>query len=1382
MKNRQVIHTSNMKKIILTSLCTFFSVATLMAKENIDAHRFGPGEGGGNHTFANCNKSTAQTDLDINNIRTKIFINGDMWWDLIGTATYEIPKGSGKHSLFAGAVWVGGYDNNGGLRVAAQTYRQSGDDFWPGPVNISLTDVTPAVCTKFDRHYRVNREEVEEALTHFDRSAGGYVNYEPPQIMKDWPGNGDNEETGGGPGYTHFLAPFFDNNNDGIYSWEDGDYPWFEFNATTPVCDDRILGDQSLWWVFNDVGNVHTETNSTTSIGLEIQAQAFAFTTNDEINNMSFYKYKIINRNTTTNINECYFGAWVDPDLGNYLDDYVGCDVERGFGYCYNGDNNDEGISGYGINPPAVGYDFFQGPAADTGDGRDNDRDSCIDCTLFITAAGDTDTVYDDVQRELIIMSKFVYYNNDNHPTSGNPNGAEDYYGYLKGIWRDNHALWYGGNGYGGGDGATQDPCDFMFPGNSDPNHWGTNGLPEDDWDEVAAGNPPADRRFLQSAGPFTLTPGAVNYITTGAVWARATNGGPLASVRLVRQADDYAQALFDNCFKVVDGPDAPDLSIRELENELILSIDNDEISNNYKEQYSEIDPNTSNQTYYVFQGYQIYQTVDPFVTVSDVHNPDKARLAVQCDLKDGIAQIVNNYFDDATQGWVPVEEVYGEDNGLKHTFRITTDLFAAGDPRLVNHKTYYFLPVAYAYNPGESTDVPTTPAGRNQPYKSGRKNIKIYTAIPHSPDPENHGTELASTYGDGPEIKRLQGTGNGFVQNSERNSLDLVTNDEYNKLFSAPYFINFPTYQRSKGPVDIRVYDPIAVQGGDFDIWLEVVKDTVLDKTFSDSLLSQYQDTIDLTPPLDPDSIVTQYVVQDTLWKLLNLTTGKLDVSLKSFTLDHNIEEDLFSSRPYDQLFPEYGLSVNMSQTLNPGDDPTGGAGFVEGNIVFDNPLDQWLTGVQDIDNTSLDWIASGKAEGAFLDHSYVDGPDAQSGALDASQTWEKVIGGTWAPYKFVSKDTLRNGLAWTIPGQWVKLQNVFENTSSIDIVFTSDRSKWSRCVVLEEEFKSTNAVGGAARFGFRQSPSLDVNYNPIAGTGFSYFPGYAVDVETGERLNIAFGEDSYYGPSNGFTNETGQDMKWNPTSTFAIDNHTKLVLGGRHAIYVFGKNSNMPAYDGCDSIGKCMTIGGIGPLRNKMWASCMWVGFPMLESGASIPVEFTDGRRNDTKIRLRVTKPYKRFETDNNVNNDSLPKYTFSTWNLVPKTNHVETAKSALDMINVVPNPYYAYSQYEENQLDNRVKIVNLPSKCTVSIFTPSGTLVRKFKRDVSSDNSGGGIYDPKAPLNLESSIDWDLKNTMGIPIASGLFLIHVEVPNVGERTIKFFGVLRPIDLDTF
>ena len=42
--------------------------------------------------------------------------------------------------------------------------------------------------------------------------------------------------------------------------------------------------------------------------------------------------------------------------------------------------------------------------------------------------------------------------------------------------------------------------------------------------------------------------------------------------------------------------------------------------------------------------------------------------------------------------------------------------------------------------------------------------------------------------------------------------------------------------------------------------------------------------------------------------------------------------------------------------------------------------------------------------------------------------------------------------------------------------------------------------------------------------------------------------------------------------------------------------------------------------------------------------------------------------------------------------------------------------------------------------------------------------------------------LKNDYGIPIASGLYIIHVNAPGIGEKIIKWFGALRPIDMDTF
>ena len=125
---------------------------------------------------------------------------------------------------------------------------------------------------------------------------------------------------------------------------------------------------------------------------------------------MTFYTNKIINRGSIR-LDSCFMAQWVDPDLGFATDDYLACDVSRGLGICYNGDENDETASGYGENPPSVGVDFFQGPFSDQNDGIDNDRDGLLDeidtsiCAQFAPEENRLLT-------ERCIMSKFMYFIN----------------------------------------------------------------------------------------------------------------------------------------------------------------------------------------------------------------------------------------------------------------------------------------------------------------------------------------------------------------------------------------------------------------------------------------------------------------------------------------------------------------------------------------------------------------------------------------------------------------------------------------------------------------------------------------------------------------------------------------------------------------------------------------------------------------------------------------------------------------------------------------------------------------------------------------------------------------------------------------------------------
>ena len=502
-----------------------------------------------------------------------------------------------------------------------------------------------------------------------------------------------------------YLAPFWDNNDDGLYNPADGDYPFYDLDGILPcgttreLRRPRLYGDGTAWWVYNDRGNIHAGPNGE-AIGMEIRGQAFQFSTNDAMNDMSFYNYALINRSTYTLV-DTYFGVYADGDLGQAGDDYVGCHVSKGIGYFYNGDAVDgtgEAFA-YGANPPAIGIDFFEGPYQDP-NGKDDcsswDAQSnlvCNDCVLNgnINGLNFGDGIVDN---ERWGMRRFVYYTGGGGVT-GDPNTPPHFYNYLRGYWQDNERMLYYGNGHPSG-GANGPITDFMFPRETDPCGWGQGGIPMPIWTEETSGNEPADRRLLQSSGPFVLEPGAVNDITVGLVWARSYEGGLLASVDKMLQSDEKAQRLFENCFQVVDGPDAPELTIVEQDQKLIFHIWNKTSSNNFMEAYKERDPfivcpvsKPDCDVYYNFEGYQIWQlkTASTSVTDATEHNTQLARIVFQCDVRNNVSRLINYIWNADYEANVPSVEVIGADEGIQHTFVLEEDIFAEGVRTLVNFK-----------------------------------------------------------------------------------------------------------------------------------------------------------------------------------------------------------------------------------------------------------------------------------------------------------------------------------------------------------------------------------------------------------------------------------------------------------------------------------------------------------------------------------------------------------------------------------------------------------------------------------------------------------------------------------------------------------------------
>jgi len=1313
----------------------------------------------------NCDNAVTFIDQQINNVRARLTTGGDVWWNGSDEGRYVVPKPPPGvpevSSIFAGAVWLGGKDPGGNLKVAAQTFgRSSGDfDFYPGPLNEGNPDypggaladprrgtVGRDTCAQWDKFFVVSGTNIDQHVRNWRKAQSlGETFLDPETISNDvlgWPARGNRFFEGIHqfrlPNTIQGLAGFWDQDQDGNYEPDEGDYPIIEIRGCLDV-EPRSSPDEMIFWVYNDAGNEHRESGSPNKIQMEVQVHAFAYQTNDDINSMTFQRYKLINR-AIEQIDSTYFAMWVDPDLGCSSDDYVGCDVSRSLAYVYNADALDGtngctcegGVNSYCDEVPILGIDYFRGPLNEVG--------------------------------QELGMSSFTYFNRASSvptpaPGTTDPQTAQEYYNYLSGRWRDGTPFTFGGDAYQQGGPAV--PYAFVDAPND------ANG-----WSMCSEGIPVGDRRTIQASGQFTLLPGAVNELIVGVVWV-PDQRYPCPSITRLQKADDVAQSLFDACFEINRGPDAPDVNWVELDREIIAVFSNDTlISNNAFEQYQEEGLGIPNgqDSLYRFEGYKLFQLSGPNVSLAGVEDPTKVRLVYQVDKNNEIGKIFNWEGLSPEDDQTPTEEVYfvpelkvnGINSGIRHTFRITEDQFAAGDRRLVNHRKYYFTAVAYGYNnylefdPNREGDQ-----GQNTPYLEGDRNIGdgengFYTVIPR----KILDRQLQAAYGDGPVVTRIDGVGTGS------NFLDLSdeTRTEIDKLVetdAANTFSGEVTYKGGFGPINVQVFNPLEVADGEYEL-------TFTDNNMGNSTLE--------TP---------------TLWTLRSLTNPTAPV----ITSEKPINE------LNEQIIREFGFSVSIAQVAEPGaspfTNPTNGArGYAEEYLNPD--ARPWFFGIPD--NLV---IATGNpvADAQVYDFVDTDNSTEDDYALDPNQAFTSVQATPFIPY-FLANWRAKEGGAYYQTPAWVNSgngNNIVCNQSSlnvlnnVDIVLTSDKSLWSRCVIIETmnpayEDAGFFAEGEKNMFDLRAKPSVSKDAgadglpapdsNPLPGeeVGMGWFPGYAVDVETGVRLNIFFGENSVYNGSLGIGPANGGDMMFNPSDEFFVPTPGGGVSpfnypsGGQHFVYV----SNT-AYDRCavfaNRFGDSSPLRKVSPLRTVTWA-----GMIARAPGTPAMKSYADGLiPEDLIVKLRADNAYQVTTGTGEFN--GYPTYRFTLEGKQALPLDAIALDNALQSINVVPNPYYGFSQYEDSQFETVVKISNLPSLCTISIYSLDGKFIRKYDRNEvgAAQTSPNRAFDRN---QVNPDLEWDLKNFRGIPIASGVYLIHVSAPGLGERTLKWFGVNRQFD----
>ena len=109
------------------------------------------------------------------------------------------------------------------------------------------------------------------------------------------------------------------------------------------------------------------------------------------------------------------------------------------------------------------------------------------------------------------------------------------------------------------------------------------------------------------------------------------------------------------------------------------------------------------------------------------------------------------------------------------------------------------------------------------------------------------------------------------------------------------------------------------------------------------------------------------------------------------------------------------------------------------------------------------------------------------------------------------------------------------------------------------------------------------------------------------------------------------------------------------------------------------------------------------------------------------------------------------------------------------VFPNPYHVEALWDhgQNVRNHYLWFANLPSKCTIRIYTLAGDLVYETDFDGATYNGSNarGIYDPASdlpPTLSGSSFGWDLVTRRGQAAASGLYLWSIEDRATGKRQL--------------
>jgi hypothetical protein len=296
---------------------------------------------------------------------------------------------------------------------------------------------------------------------------------------------------------------------------------------------------QTIWYVCNDLDTSATRfLYGSAPIGIEMQVTVWGYDKTGAMGNVLYRRYLLINKGAQTSgadtIKDMYVSQWSDPDIGDGTDDYAGCDTSFGLGYCYNAGASDQFYSP--LPPPAVGFDFLQGPA--------------------VPAPGDSGIMLGHriYGKRNLSMTAFYYFLRGDatvtDPTQGAYEGSTQFYNFFQGKIGKTGEYFTDPFGHKTKFALSGDP--FLRTGWVDGQIF-----------------PAGDRRIGLASGPFTMAPGDTQEIVVGEIAAGASTGiDHNVAISLLKYYDSVIQAAYTGSFGAV--PPGVAVSVERFDSVLV--------------------------------------------------------------------------------------------------------------------------------------------------------------------------------------------------------------------------------------------------------------------------------------------------------------------------------------------------------------------------------------------------------------------------------------------------------------------------------------------------------------------------------------------------------------------------------------------------------------------------------------------------------------------------------------------------------------------------------------------------------------------------------------------------------------------------------------------